>query len=117
MMRFKRTLIFSMVGLLLLMQSTTLVAQGPYSILTGVVRGIHVHGVRRWLEVESDKDKAIVNFRIGHNTRYTPQRYPDAGERVKVEYLTQKGVPIAYSVTLLGGAKETQKEVPKRSSK
>jgi len=114
---FKRVFVFSIVVLLLLMESGALVAQGPYSILTGIVRGIHVHGLRKWLEVESEQDKAIVNFRIGHSTRYTPQRYPDVGERIKVEYLTQKGVPIAYSVTLLVGAKETQKEVPKKSSK
>jgi len=116
MMRFKRTLIFSMVGLLLLMQSTTLVAQGPYSILTGTVRGIHVHGLKRWLEVESGKDKAIVELRIGRNTRYSP-RQPSAGEKVKVEYLTNRGVPVAYSVTLLEGAQESPKVAPKKSSK
>lgn len=116
-MNLKRIFIFSVVILLLLMALSALVAQGPYSNLTGIVKGIHVHGLKKWLEVESEKDKAIVNFRIGHSTQFTPQRYPNMGERVRVEYLTQKGVPIAYSVTLLGGIKETYKEVPKKSSK
>jgi hypothetical protein len=104
MTRFKRVFVFSIVALLIVM-SNTLVAQGSYSILTGTVTGIHVHGLKKWLEVESAKDKTIFNFRIGHNTRYIPQRYPNAGERVKVEYLTQRGVPVAYSVTILGGPK------------
>ena len=80
-------------------------AQGPYSILTGTVRGIHVHGLKRWLEVEGHEDKTIVNFRIGHNTRYIPHRYPNVGEKVKVEYLTERNVPVAYSVTILEGGK------------
>ena len=104
MIRFKRIFVLSMVALLIVV-SSALVAQGAYSILTGTVTGVHVHGLKKWLEVESTKDKTIVNFRIGHNTRYTPHRYPNAGERVKVEYLTQGGVPVAYSVTILGGAK------------
>ncbi len=104
MIRFKRVFVFSIVVLLIVI-SNALVAQGAYSILTGTVTGIHVHGLKKWLEVESAKDKSIVNFRIGHNTQYVPQRYPNAGEKVKVEYLTQRGVPVAYSVTILGGAK------------
>jgi hypothetical protein len=45
----------------------------------------------------------FINFRIGHKTVYTPQRYPYSGEKVKVEYLTQRGVPVAYTVTILKG--------------
>jgi len=104
MIRLKRVFVFSIVALLIVI-SNALIAQGAYSIFTGTVTGIHVHGLKKWLEVESAKDKSIVNFRIGHNTRYVPQRYPNTGERVKVEYLTQRGVPVAYSVTILGGPK------------
>ena len=101
-MRFKRILIFSVVVVLLLvMGSSALVAQEPYSTLTGIVRGIHVHGLKKWLEVENTQDKAIVEIRIGRKTRYTPRR-PSAGEKVKVEYMTQRGVPVAYSVTIIG---------------
>jgi hypothetical protein len=114
MMNFKRIFIFSVIGLLLFMELSTLVAQERYSILTGTVVGIRL---RRWLDVESENDKAIINFRIGHSTRYTPHRYPYVGEKVKVEYLTQQGVPIAYSVTILEGAKATQEMAPKRSIK
>lgn len=105
----KRIFIFTFVAVLFMLGVNALIAQEPYSTLTGVVRGVHVHGLRKWLEVENEQDKAIVNFRIGHNTRYTPHRYPNPGERVKVEYLTQRGVPVAYSVTILEGQKESPK--------
>lgn len=86
-----------------------LVAQERYSTLIGTVIGIRT---RIWLDVESEKDKAIVNLRIGRRTVYTPQRYPNIGERVRVEYLTQKGIPVAYTVTILEGSKETPKKAP-----
>ena len=93
------------IAVLFILEANALVAQGPYSTLTGIVRGIHVHGLKKWLEVENEQDKALVNFRIGHNTRYTPHRYPNPGEKVKVEYLTPRGVPVAYAVTILEGSK------------
>jgi len=102
-------LIFTFIAVLFLLGINALMAQEPYSTLTGIVRGVHVHGLRKYLEVENEQDKAIVNLRIGHNTRYTPHRYPNPGERVKVEYLTQRGVPAAYSVTILEGQKESPK--------
>jgi hypothetical protein len=111
---FKKFFIVAFVALLLLLEANVLVAQEPYSILTGTVVGIRK---RLWLDVENEKDKTIVNFRIGRNTRYTPHRYPNPGEKVKVEYLTQKGTPVAYSVTLLEGSKEAPKEGTKESPK
>ena len=111
---FKKNFIFALVGIWLTLGASALVAQEPYSTLNGTVIGVQK---RLWLEVESEKDKAIVNFRIGRNTRYTPHRYPNPGEKVKVEYLTQRGVPVAYSVTILEGSKEGPKEVPKESPK
>jgi hypothetical protein len=95
---FRRILIFSIVTLLLLSVANTLVAQERYSVVVGKVLGIRA---RLWLDVQSEKDKAIINFRIGHNTVYTPQRYPYVGEKVKVEYLTRRGVSLAYTVTIL----------------
>ncbi len=88
----------------LLLQTIQLIAQEKFTVLTGKVIGIRA---RMWLDVESEKDKAIVNFRIGRRTVYNPHRYPFAGERVKVEYLIQRGVPVAYTVTILesGGKK------------
>jgi hypothetical protein len=95
---FRRILIFSIVTLFLLVEASTLVAQGRYSVVVGKVLGIRL---RLWLQVQSEKDKAVINFRIGRNTVYTPQRYPYVGETVKVEYLTRRGVPVAYTVTIL----------------
>lgn len=111
-MRFKKVFVFSVAVSLLLMQSSVLLSQG-YSSLTGVVRGVHVHVFKKWLEVESSGDKAIVEFRIGRKTKYIP-RAPSAGEKVKVQYLTNRGVPVAYSVTILEGAKEGPKQEPKK---
>ncbi len=90
-------IVFILVGILILLSLTLLRAE-PYSVLTGKVIGIRA---RMWLDVESEKDKAIVNFRIGRKTVYQPRRYPFVGERVKVEYLVHRGVPVAYTVTIL----------------
>ena len=97
-----KILIFVLILGLLVLEANSLVAQAPYSILTGKVVGIRT---RMWLDVESETDKAIVNFRIGRKTVYVPHRYPNPGERVKVEYLLQKGVSVAFTVTILEGSK------------
>jgi hypothetical protein len=99
---FKRILIFVFILAWLMLEANPLVGQGPYSILTGKVTGIRS---RLWLDVESETDKAVVNFRIGHKTVYIPHRYPNPGERVKVEYLVQRGVPVAFTVNILEGKK------------
>jgi hypothetical protein len=99
---YKRILIFTFIIAVLMLEANVLIAQGPYSILKGKVVGIRA---RLWLDVESETDKAIVNFRIGHKTVYVPHRYPNPGERVKVEYLLQRGVPVAFTVNILEGLK------------
>ena len=99
----KRILIFAFIAALLMLEVNHLIAQEKFSILTGKVVGIRS---RLWLDVESETDKAIVNFRIGHKTVYNPHRYPNPGERVKVEYLTQRGVPVAFTVNILEGSKK-----------
>jgi len=99
---FKRILIFALIVAWLMLEANPLVAQGKFSVLTGKVVGIRA---RLWLDVQSEKDKAIVNFRIGHKTVYIPHRYPNPGERVKVEYLVQRGTPVAFTVNILEGSK------------
>jgi len=99
---YKRILTFTFIIALLMLEANVLIAQGPYSILTGKVVGIRG---RLWLDVESETDKAIVNFRIGHKTVYIPHRYPNPGERVKVEYLVQRGVSVAFTVNILENKK------------
>jgi len=99
---FKKILIFVFILAWLMLEVNPLIAQGPYSVLTGKVTGIRS---RLWLDVESETDKAVVNFRIGHKTVYIPHRYPNPGERVKVEYLVQRGVPVAFTVHILEGKK------------
>ncbi|MEW6377005.1 MAG: hypothetical protein AB1502_14595 [Thermodesulfobacteriota bacterium] len=100
MKHFKRIFFFTLVALLLILEANTLVAQGPYSTLTGTVIGVRA---RMWLDVQSEQDKAVVNFRIGRRTVYNPPHsYPYLlGKKVKVEYLVQRGVPVAYTVTVL----------------
>ena len=89
-------------------------AQERSSTFVGKVIGVRT---KLWLDVEGQTDKAIMNFRIGRKTVYVPHRYPNPGETVKVEYQTQRGVPVAFTVTILEGTKEGSKESPKEPSK
>lgn len=77
-------------------------------VMVGTVKNIETKMV---MDVENEKDKALISFRIGRKTVYTPHRYPIPGERVKVEYLPHRGNFVAYTVTILGvaGAKESPK--------
>ena len=88
------------VALWLMLGTGLSVAETHYVTFTGTVVGVH-RGIRKWLDVKSDKDQAAVDFRIGKKTVYNPNRYPHPGERVRVEYLTEKGVNVAYVVTVI----------------
>jgi len=99
---FKRILIIVFILTLFMLEANHLISQEKFSILNGKVLGIRA---RMWLDVESEVDKAVVNFRIGRKTVYVPHRYPNPGERVKVEYLTHRGTPVAYTVTILESSK------------
>jgi len=82
-----------------------------YSILTGTVTQISW----RWLIIESNDGK-IVPFRVGWKTVYS-DHFPFVGDKVKVEYLIDRGVHVAYSVATLGTVKEEvkpQKKVEER---
>ncbi len=100
----KRILVLSLVLMTLSVDAAVVFAEEQYSTLTGKVvgyRGVVVlPPFKRYLEVESSKDKAIVDFRIGKKTVYSP-RAPSPGEKVKVEYLAPEGAPVAYKVTIL----------------
>ena len=99
---FKRILIPVFIAALLMLEASHLIAQEKFSILNGKVIGIRA---RSWLDVESETDKAVVNFRIGYKTVYVPHRYPSPGEKVKVEYLVHRGTPVAYTVTISEASK------------
>jgi hypothetical protein len=77
-------------------------------VMVGTVKGIEGKMV---MDVENEKDKALVSFRIGRKTVYTPRRYPVPGEKVKVEYSLHRGSFVAFTVEILGvaGAKESSK--------
>ena len=96
----QRFFVIIFIALWLMLEANVLVAQDHYTTLTGTVVGVH-RRLRKWLEVKSDKDQAAVNFRIGKKTVYIPHRYPNAGERVKVEYLVEKGANVAFVVTII----------------
>lgn len=97
-----------------LMEVKTSGAEDKSTTFVGKVIGIRA---KLWLDVESQTDKAIMNFRIGRKTVYVPHRYPNPGETVKVEFQTQRGVPVAFTVTIVEGPKEGSKEGPKEKSK
>jgi hypothetical protein len=107
-MRTQRPILFVVViGMLLIfLESASVMAQEKFSAFSGKVMGIRM---RAWLDVQNQADQAVMNFRIGRKTVYIPRRYPNPGETVKVEYQIQKGVPVAFTVTI-EGAKETSKE-------
>ena len=102
---FKRIFVFAFVALLLLLETHALMCQERHSTVIGTVVEVR-GGLRKWLIVKNEKDEVIFNFRIGMKTIYTPHRYPYVGEKVKVGYLMDRGVPIAYTVTILGGQKQ-----------
>jgi hypothetical protein len=106
--------VLSVVSLFIFFESQISGAQERSSTFVGKVIGIRT---KLWLDVESQTDKAIMNFRIGRKTVYNPHRYPNPGETVKVEYQTQRGVPVAYTVTLVEGTKESSKEGSKERPK
>jgi len=67
--------------------------------LTGIVVAIE-GSARMWLEVKSETDATVVNFRIGRDTVYVPQRYPNVGEKVRILYIVDKGVNTATKVLI-----------------
>ncbi len=71
-----------------------------YSILIGTVTDLSP----RWLAVESHEGK-IVQLRVGWRTMY-PNHIPSVGEKVKVQYLLDRGVYVAYSVSILEDEKK-----------
>ncbi len=96
--------IFAFIVLLLMVEANPLLSQERYSTFIGTTVGVK-GPFRKWLDVRNDKDGSIVNFRVGRDTVYTPHRYPYPGEKVKVEYLSIRGVDVAYRVTILGEPK------------
>jgi len=105
--RFKGIFIFALVAILFLLFTGRSIAEEKM-FMVGTVKSIEGRMV---MDVENEKDKALVSFRIGRKTVYTPRRHPIPGEKVKVEYLPHRGNFVAYTVTILGvaGAKESPK--------
>lgn len=77
-------------------------------VMVGIVKSVERGMV---MDVENEKDKSLISFRIGRKTVYNPRRYPISGEKVKVEYLPHRGSFVAFTVTILGveGAKNSSK--------
>ncbi len=98
-MRQWKWIVIVCVALGLALEACPSVAQEHFPTLTGTVVKIE-GGARKWLEVKSDTDGETVNFRIGRNTTYVPQRFPAIGEKVRILYFTDKGVNIATKVLI-----------------
>ena len=83
-----------------------------YSVLIGTVTDLSP----RWLAVKS-QDGKIVQFRVGWRTVY-PNDIPSVGERVRVDYIIDRGAHVAYSVTILENEKKgTEPQRPTRESR
>ncbi|MCX8118289.1 MAG: hypothetical protein N3G78_10190 [Desulfobacterota bacterium] len=98
-------------GMVFFLLATASMAQEKM-VVVGIVKGIEGRMV---MEIENEKDKSLMSFRIGRKTVYSPKRYPVPGERVKVEYMLHRGSLVAYTVTILGS--EDSKESPKGKTK
>ena len=98
-MRDRRTFFIFILALWLALEAGALVAQEHFLTLTGTVVAIQ-GGARKWLDVKSETDEVTVSFRIGRNTVYVPSRYPNVGEKVRVVYMTEKGVSVATKVLI-----------------
>lgn len=105
--RFKGIFIFTLMAILFLLFTGRSIAQEKL-VMVGTVKSFESRMV---LDVENEKDKALISFRTGRKTVYNPRRYPIPGERVQVEYLPHRGNFVAFTVTILGvaGAKESSK--------
>lgn len=105
--RLKGIAVVVMMVMVMLIFTGTSMAQEK-EVMIGIVKSIEG---RMLMNVENEKDKSIVTFRIGRKTVYNPKRYPVPGEKVKVEYLPHRGNLVAFTVTILGveGAKESPK--------
>ena len=104
-MRGRRIYILIVIALWLALEAHALAAQEHFLTLTGTVVAIQ-GGVRKWLEIKGETDEAVVSFRIGKNTVYVPRRYPDIGEKVRVMYITEKGVHVATKVLIFNKEEE-----------
>lgn len=71
-----------------------------YSILTGTVTEVSL----RWVVIETQEGKTVP-FRVGWRTMY-PNDIPTPGDTVKVVYLMDRSVHVAYSVLVLGNEKK-----------
>lgn len=97
---FNKILMFVLVTVIFLLYAGPSIAQEKL-VMTGVVKSVERGLV---MDVENEKDKSMVSFRIGRKTNYNPRRYPIPGERVRVEYLPHRGSFVAFTVTILGVA-------------
>lgn len=98
-MRRFRFFVIIIVALWVALEANLLVAEEHFPTLTGIVVGIQ-GGARKWLDVKNEADGATVSFRIGRNTVYVPNRLPNAGEKVRILFITEKGVNIATKVLI-----------------
>ncbi|MCP4667761.1 MAG: SH3 domain-containing protein [Deltaproteobacteria bacterium] len=83
--------LFTFFGLLICLHEAM-----AFSVYVGKVVGLS----SRELHVQR-ADGHIALFRVGWRTKYYPNRKPFLGERVKVEYLYDRGENVAYTLVIL----------------
>jgi hypothetical protein len=108
-MKMQRMTITLFIALWLALGAHALIAQEHFPTLTGIVVGID-GDARKWLEVKSETDGVSMNFRIRGDTIYVPYRYPTIGEKVRILYITEKGVSIATKILIFSGEKSGEKK-------
>lgn len=83
--------------LLAFMQKTTYVQKKFYkgeiarNAVYGKVTSIHAGPARKAIRVRSFNTGKVYTFYVGWRTRFSPDRWPSSGERVKVYYVYDRG--------------------------
>jgi len=90
----KLGLAFSVVLVMLLLIGLEIASAQKYSQFKGKVVSID----KKLLAVSDGKN--TMNFVMGRKTQFSPNRRPNVGERVEIDYFMKRGSSVAYQVKI-----------------
>ena len=91
----KYGLVFSVVLLMLLSIGLDSVFAQKSATFVGTVVSLHKKSI-----TVKDSDGTTTNFLMGKKTSFDPDRLPNVGERIEVNYSLKRGNNIAYHVKI-----------------
>ncbi len=87
-------LAFSVVLVMLLLIGLEIASAQKYSQFKGKVVSID----KKLLAISDGKN--TMNFVMGRKTQFSPNRRPNVGERVEIDYFMKRGSSVAYQVKI-----------------